>query len=144
MERTFSLETTCCIVSAVLPVFSRRNATSRDSRCGACSTVGVKETPEEFHRLKVHTSQDMRRSTRDAATLKCLFFPFHLYTMLSLQPSAWAPGTSQLMSGQHYELFVGLVVSEMLLSDASQHHTTIIQAGPSSRWESQLGITGAE
>ena len=42
--------------------------------------------------------------------------------MLSLQPNAWAPGTSQLMSGQHYELFVGLVVSEMLLSDASQHN----------------------
>ena len=64
--------------------------------------------------------------------------------MLSLQPNAWAPGTSQLMSFQHYELFVSLVVSEMLQSDASQHNTAIVQAGPSSRWESQLGITGAE
>ena len=64
--------------------------------------------------------------------------------MLTLLPNAWAPGTSQLMSGQHYELFVGLVVSEILLSDSSQHNTAIVQAGPSSRWESQLGITGAE
>ena len=104
----------------------------------------MKETPREFRWLKVHTSQDMRRSSRNAATLKCLFFPFHLNTMLSLQPNAWAPGISQLMSFQHYELFVSLVVSEMLLSDASQHNTAIVQAGPSSRWESQLGITGAE
>ena len=64
--------------------------------------------------------------------------------MLSLHPNAWAPGTSQLMSGQHYELFVSLVVSEVLLTDASQHNTTIMQAGPSSRWESQLVINGAE
>ena len=48
------------------------------------------------------------------------------------------------MSGQHYELFVGLVVSKILLIDASQHNTAIVQAGPSSRWEGQLGITGAE
>ena len=48
------------------------------------------------------------------------------------------------MSFQHYELFVGLVVSEMLLTDASQHNTANVQAGPSSRWESQLGIAGAE
>ena len=60
--------------------------------------------------------------------------------MLTLLPNAWAPGTSQLMSGQHYELFVGLVVSEI----SSQHNTAIVQAGPSSRWEGQLGITGAE
>ena len=45
----------------------------------ACSTVGVKETPEKFHRPKVDTSQDMRRSTRNASTLKCLFFPVLLY-----------------------------------------------------------------
>ena len=64
--------------------------------------------------------------------------------MLTLLPSAWAPRTSQLMSFQHYELFVNLVVSEIFLSDASQHNTAIVQAGPSSRWESQLGITGAE
>ena len=64
--------------------------------------------------------------------------------MLSLQPNAWAPGTSQLMSFQHYELFVSLVVSEILLIDAGQQNTAIVQAGPSSRWESQLRITGAE
>ena len=82
--------------------------------------MGMKETPREFRWLKVHTSQDMRRSSRNAATLKCLFFPFHLYTMLSLA-TEWhgAPGISQLMSFQHYELLVSLVVSEMLLSDAS-------------------------
>ena len=95
--------------------------------------MGMKETPREFRWLKVHTSQDMRRSSRNAATLECLFFLFHLYTMLSLQPNAWAPGTSQMMSFQHYELFVSLVVSEMLLSDASQHNTAIVQAGPSSQ-----------
>ena len=95
--------------------------------------MGMKETAEEFHQLKVHISQDMRRSTRNAATLKCLFFLFHLYTMLSLHPNAWAPGTSQMMSFQHYELFVCLVVSEMLLRDASQHNTAIVQAGPSSQ-----------
>ena len=100
-DRTFSLATTCCIVSTVLPVFSRRNAISCDCRRVACSTVGVKETPQEFHRLKVHTSQDMRRSTRNAATLKCLFFPIHLFTMLTLLPNAWASGTSQVMSDQH-------------------------------------------
>ena len=63
--------------------------------------------------------------------------------MLTLVPNAWAPGTSQLMSFQHYELFVSLVVSEILLTDASQHNTAIVQAGPSSRWERQLRIAGA-
>ena len=42
--------------------------------------------------------------------------------MLTLQQNAWAPGTSQLMPGQHSELFASLVVSEMFLTDAS--HTT--------------------
>ena len=63
--------------------------------------------------------------------------------MLTLQPNAWAPETSQLMSGQHSELFVSLVVSEILLTDASQHNTAIIRAGLSRR-ERQLGINGAE
>ena len=54
----------------------------------------------------------------------------HLYTMLTLQPNAWTPGTSQLMPGQH-GLFVSLVVSEMLLTDTCQHNTAIIRAGPS-------------
>ena len=78
--------------------------------------------------------------------MKCLFFLVHLFTMLTLQPNAWAPGTSQLMSGQHSELLVSLV-SEMVLTDACQHNTAIIRAGPSqttcwrasSRWETNLG-----
>ena len=64
--------------------------------------------------------------------------------MLTLLPNAWAPGTSQLMSFQHYELFVSLVVSEILLIDAGQQNTAIIQAGPSLRWESQFGINSAK
>ena len=98
-----------------------------------CSTVGMKETPEEIHGLKVHTSQDTH-----AATLKCLFFTVHLHTMLTLQRSAWAPGISQLMSGQDSEFFVGLVVSEML----PDYHTSGSVPNnllASSRLESQLG-----
>ena len=37
--------------------------------------------------------------------------------MLTLQRNAWAPRTSQLMPGQHSELFASLVVSEMFLTD---------------------------
>ena len=52
--------------------------TSRDSRCVACSTIGMKETPRELRWLKVYTSQDMSKSTRNAATRKCLTIPLRL------------------------------------------------------------------
>ena len=42
------------------------------------------------------------------------------------------------------KLLVCCAVREVFLAETSQHHTAIVQAGPSSRWESQLGITGAE
>ena len=42
----------------------------------------MKETPREVRWLLVHTSQHMRKSTRNAATRKCLTVPFLLETMI--------------------------------------------------------------
>ena len=56
-------------------------------------------------------------------------------------PLLRAPRTSQLMSGQQYELFVGLVVSEMLLSDASQHNPQLYKRVRPYDGKANLGST---
>ena len=61
----------------------------------------MKETPGKFRWLKVHASQDMRKSTRNAATRKCLTIRCRLSAMFMFCSTAWAPRTSQLMSDQH-------------------------------------------
>ena len=54
------------------------------------SRIGMKETPREVRWLSVHTSQDRRKSTRNAATRKCLTIPFHLETMIMFYSTARA------------------------------------------------------
>ena len=62
---------------------------------------GMKETPRESRWPEVHISQDMGKSTRNAATQKCLTILCRLLAMFVFCSTAWAPITSQVMSDQH-------------------------------------------
>ena len=61
----------------------------------------------------------MRKSTRNAATRKCLTIRCRLSAMFMFCSTAWAPRTSQLMPDQHSRSQMTVLISE-----ASSHTST--------------------
>ena len=93
---------------------------------------GLQQSCKRLHKKlsqKGLSCHHVRRSARNAAARSCLYIPFRMSTMLTLNSNTWASNrTSQLMSGQHSELLVCFVVREVLLVETSQHHIASVLA----------------